>query len=105
MDLHGDKIARGCAAGKRFLPLFAAAVVASMSFGAERMFCDLGAALDESDHTNGGFWTIDNRADAIVFDATRQTSSSAVIAPGSAGASIGRNLNTAAPSGYAVILR
>lgn len=66
----------------------------------ERSFCDMGAALNPADPTNGGFWTV-TRANAVVCDSSASVSA-VVVAPGNALKSSGTDMDTTAPG--AVIL-
>ncbi len=72
-------------------------------FAAERSFCDLGAAPNPNDNTNGGFWSIANRANAVVSDSA-SSAVSVVTAPGSRQATNGMNLYSI-PSGIIINFR
>ena len=77
--------------------------VTTAMFAAERSFCDLGAALNPNDNTNGGFWSIANRANAVVDDSSF-SADSVVTAPGSRQATNGMNLYSI-PAGIIISFR
>ena len=77
--------------------------VTTAMFAAERSFCDLGAALNPNDNTNGGFWSIANRANAVVSDSA-SSAVSVVTAPGSRQATNGMNLYSI-PAGSIISFR
>ena len=76
---------------------------AAAVFATERSFCDLGAALNPNDNTNGGFWSIANRANAVVSDSS-SSANSVVTAPGSRQATNGMNLYSI-PAGIIISFR
>ena len=73
------------------------------AMAAERSFCDLGEALNAGDSTNGGFWSIAGRANAVVCDSSSSVVSVAT-APGSRLVSDGISL-CSIPGGMTIILR
>ena len=76
---------------------------AAVAFAAERSFCDLGSALNPNDNTNGGFWSIANRANAVVSDSSF-SAVSVVTAPGSRQVTNGMNLYSI-PAGIIISFR
>lgn len=77
--------------------------VSFLSFAAERSFCDLGKALNPADNTNGGFWSIANRDNAVVYDSS-SSAVSVTTAPGSRRISAGTNLYSV-PAGIIIGFR
>lgn len=81
--------------------LLSLAVGAASAVTGERSFCDMGAALDPNDPTNGGFWTV-TRADAVVCDSS-MSAASVVVSPGSALSSSGTDMDTTTPGASIVV--
>ena len=102
MKIKSCKLHRRLALGGLVVSLWALAVGATSAVTGERSFCDMGAALDPNDPTNGGFWTV-ARANAVVCDSSASVSA-VVVAPGSALKSSGTDMDTTTPGGIIIVM-